>query len=258
MFEEEGKGGSSLDVVGYVRVSGDEQAKKGISLDTQREKLELYARFKGLNLVRIVADEGWSAKDLKRPGVVELLRMMDEKEIGGVLIYKLDRLTRSLKDWSFLIDAYFGDKTGIKLFSVGDDINTQSAAGRLVLNLLMSVAQWERETNAERTTDNLATHKAKGRRAGKLLYGYRIDPDGPLSTRGHPVGLIPDPAEQATIRLMEELDARGMSLRAICHHLEELGIETKEGSRIWSPSSIRNILTRSKAGGQIIIQNTAG
>lgn len=80
-----------------------------------------------------------------------------------MVVVKLDRLTRSVADWQLLIDDYFGERSGKQLFSVADSIDTRTAAGRLVLNVLLSVAQWERETTGERTREALR-HKDSHRR----------------------------------------------------------------------------------------------
>jgi site-specific DNA recombinase len=143
-----------LKVIGYARVSTEEQARDGVSLSAQRTKVGLFCQLHDLELVRVVEDPGVSAKSLDRPGLAEVLELLDSGAADGVVIAKLDRLTRSLRDWLRLIEKYFGERvrTPRKLFSVGDSIDTRTAAGRLVLNVLMSVAQWELETISERTT----------------------------------------------------------------------------------------------------------
>ena len=100
----------------------------------------------------------------------------------------MDRLSRSVVDWNDLIDGYFGEKAGKQLFSVADSIDTRTAAGRLVLNVLMSVAQWERETIGERTTAAMQYKRSKNERVGKVPFGYDLAADG--------VQLIPNEVEQ--------------------------------------------------------------
>ena len=157
-------------------------------------------------------------------------------EAGGLLIAKLDRLSRSVKDWNTLIDGYFGEKAGKQLFSVADSIDTRTAAGRLVLNVLMSVAQWERETIGERTRDALQ-HKirVKGERCGKVRFGYNLGRDGKT--------LVPNPVEQKAIRLMKGLRLAGKSYPEIAAELDARGIKTKEGGK-WLPMTVRNIVLR--------------
>src|SRR5437868_1373044 len=96
-------------VVGYVRVSTDMQAQEGVSLEAQRARLKAYCVAQDLTLIEIIADEGLSAKSLDRPGLRRALSMLDRYEAQGIVVLKLDRLTRSVKDLGFLCDTYFRD-----------------------------------------------------------------------------------------------------------------------------------------------------
>jgi DNA invertase Pin-like site-specific DNA recombinase len=238
-----------LRVVGYPRVSAEEQAAHGVSLSAQRTKIELYCALHELDLVKVIEDAGVSAKSLDRPGLSEVLAMLDESQADGIVITKLDRLTRSLGDWLRLIETYFGERvrTPRKLFSVGDSIDTRTAAGRLVLNVLMSVAQWERETIGERTKQGMEQAIAMGRHCGTPRYGWEVNPHGIKSKKGRPVEVICNEHEQRVIRLMKELRSRDLSLRAIVEQLREAGIETREGG-IWTPATINKILARETNG----------
>lgn len=231
-------------VVGYVRVSTEEQAQDGVSLEAQRSKVAQYAHLYELDLVEVVSDAGFSAKSFDRPGIRKVLDMLESGAVGGVVIAKLDRLTRNLGDWSYLIENFFMEKKGKSLFSVNDSVNTTTANGRLMLNIIMTIAQWEREIIAERTRDSLQHKIRNGERCGKVLYGYDVDPDSPLNGRGNPGRLIPNAAEQETIALMKSLRGEGRTLRAIAATLRELGIHTKEGKELWTPATINKILKR--------------
>jgi DNA invertase Pin-like site-specific DNA recombinase len=222
-------------VVGYIRVSTDEQATNGKSLDAQRCKLQAYASLYDLELIDVIVDAGASGKSLDRAGLQQALARLRKREADGLLIPKLDRLSRSVKDWNTLIDGYFSEKAGKQLFSVADSIDTRTAAGRLVLNVLMSVAQWERETIGERTRDSLRYKISKGERCGKVRFGYDLAPDGTT--------LVPIQLEQEAIALMRELRAAGESYRAIAAQLHARGVITKEGGS-WQPMTVRNILAR--------------
>ncbi len=227
---------------GYIRVSTDEQALEGISLAYQRSRIEGYTELYGrdketpFELREVVIDAGESGKTLDRPGLQGILTRMQEGVIGGMIVAKLDRLTRSLADWSLLIDRHFGEKRGKKLISVDNQVNTMTANGRLMLNLIVMIAQWERETIAERTREALQHKIKRGERCGKVRFGYRLGQDGK--------SLVDEPSEQLVIAKMRELDAGGLSLRKICRALEEMGIETKEGNRVWDPSTVSKILVR--------------
>jgi len=227
--------GDAMNVIGYIRVSTEEQATNGQSLDAQRAKLEAYAALYDLQLVGIIVDAGASAKSLNRPGLQDALAQLRRGAADGLVIAKLDRLTRSVGDWQRLIDGYFGEKAGKQLFSVADSIDTRTAAGRLVLNVLLSVAQWERETIAERTADALQHKIRKGERCGKVRFGYDLAADGRT--------LVAVPTERDAIRLMQELRADGRTLRDIADELNRRGIETREGGT-WKHTTVARILNR--------------
>lgn len=157
-------------VIGYIRVSTIAQADSGLSLEAQRAKLTAYATALDLTLVAIIEDAGESAKTLDRPGLTRALAMLDTGEADGLLITKLDRLTRSVRDLADLIERYFSERPTVRscsLLSVQDSIDTRTAAGRLVLNVLVSVGQWEREATAERTRDALQALRARGVKLGR-------------------------------------------------------------------------------------------
>lgn len=224
-----------MKVIGYVRVSTEEQAADGVSLAAQREKLEGYAQLYDLELVATVEDAGQSGKTLGRPGLQAALDMIWAGKADGLLIAKLDRLSRSVVDWNVLIDQYFGEKAGKQLFSVADSIDTRTAAGRLVLNVLMCVAQWERETIGERTRDALQHKIRKGERCGRVRFGYDLGPDGR--------SLVPNQAEQEAIGIVRQLREEGQTLRQICEGLSQRGIRAKEGGT-WRPQTVANLLKR--------------
>jgi hypothetical protein len=142
---------TTIKAIGYVRVSTDEQAADGVSLAAQEHKIRMYAELYGIELVEVVVDAGQSAKTLDRPGLRRVLDLLRQRKVEGVIVAKLDRLTRSVADLNTLIDTFFCERAGRQLWSVADSIDTRTAAGRLVLNILGSVGQWERETIAERT-----------------------------------------------------------------------------------------------------------
>jgi DNA invertase Pin-like site-specific DNA recombinase len=133
-------------------VSTAQQAQRGVSLDAQEERLRAYATLYGLQLVALIRDEGESAKSLDRPGLRRALGMLRRGEADGLLVAKLDRLTRSVRDLGTLVEDYFREAA---LLSVAEHVDTRSSAGRLVLNVLGSVSQWEREAIGERTSTAL-------------------------------------------------------------------------------------------------------
>ncbi|MDB5349207.1 MAG: site-specific recombinase for integration and excision [Planctomycetota bacterium] len=223
-----------MKVIGYVRVSTQEQADGGVSLAAQESKVRAYASLHDLEMVEVIVDAGESAKSLKRPGLQRALAMLKRGEVAGLVVAKMDRLSRSVGDWNDLIDGYFGERAGKSLMSVADSIDTRTAAGRLVLNVLMSVAQWEREAIGERTRDALAHKKSKGERVGQIPFGFKTD-DG--------VNLTEDATEQEAIGVVEELRADGLSCRAIAGEMNARGLKTK-GNGKWHETTVRRILAQ--------------
>ena len=211
---------ATTQAVGYIRVSTDKQADHGISLDAQRTKLEAYAALYDLELVEVIVDAGVSAKTLHRPGLQQALGMLRRGEADALLVAKLDRLTRSVKDLGTLLDKYFADD--FTLLSVADSIDTRTAAGRLVLNVLMSVAQWEREAISERTTDALHHLKSQGRKTGgDVPYGFTVTADGTL---------VADGEEQAMLQAIRTARQRGYSQRQVVSELAQQGFTTRKGT----------------------------
>ena len=221
--------------VAYVRVSTEKQAVEGVSLAAQRRKVELYAELHGLDLVAVVEDAGASAKTLDRPGLSRALGMLDEGVADALVVVKLDRLTRSVVDLGRLIETRFGAADGPALLSVAESIDTRSAAGRLVLNILASVSQWEREAIGERTSTALAHKRANGEyTGGDVPHGYRLASDG--------VRLEDNPAESRALDLIRQLRADGMSIRALAAELNARGVLNR--GRRWNHGSLGRLCKR--------------
>jgi site-specific DNA recombinase len=229
-------------VVGYCRVSTEGQAEEGISLDAQQEKIVQYAETYDLRLVGVFVDAGLSAKNLEREGLRDALRYLKKKRADGLVVVKLDRLTRSVRDLGELIETYFG-KDGAQLISINERLDTSSPAGRLMLHILGSVSQWEREAIGERTRDALAHLRDQGVQLGGTPLGFErledVDDAGRRVLRA-----VKD--EQATVALITKLHARGLSLREIAAELAENGRRTKRGGR-WQAQTIANVLARAAA-----------
>jgi len=219
-----------MKALGYIRVSTDDQANHGISLDAQKAKLEAYASLYGIDLIEIILDGGASAKSLDRQGLKKALAMLEAGEAEALVIVKLDRLTRSVRDLDYLLENYFGNK--YSLMSVGEQIDTRTAAGRLVLNVLMSVAQWEREAIGERTSQALQHKKAQGEHIGGVGFGYQVTAKKLAKAEGHEI-----------IQAIMDMRAKGLTLTAIAEHLNSQNIPTARGGH-WYAKSVSNIINR--------------
>lgn len=218
--------------VAYLRVSTDKQADTGVSLDAQRAKVDAYAQLYDLDLVAVEVDAGISAKTLRRPALDRALAMLDAGDAEALLVVKLDRLTRSVKDLGELVERYFASGD-CALLSVSEQIDTRSAAGRLVLNVLASVSQWEREAIGERTAAAMA-HKRSRREycGGEPPYGWQVADDGQA--------LEPEPREQAIMAAAHTLRADGLSLRKVGAALAARGYLPRAGR--WHASNVKRLL----------------
>jgi site-specific DNA recombinase len=234
-----------LKVIAYPRVSTDEQSEEGVSLQAQVAKMRAYADLYGIEIVDIVEDAGFSAKTLDRPGLQSILARLKRKEIDGILVAKLDRLSRNVGDWNHLIETYFAEKPGKTLLSVADQIDTRTATGRMVLNMMMTIYQWERETIAERTRDALRYKKSVGQKTGgPVPYGFERGPDK-LGPKGVPIKtLVPCQSEQESLALMRAFRSEGMTLVEIGAELAARGIQRREGGA-WDYQYISLLLKKS-------------
>jgi site-specific DNA recombinase len=231
-----------LRAVGYVRVSTDQQAQEGVSLDAQQVRIRAHCISQDLDLVDLIIDDGYSAKSLERPGMKQALAMLTAKKADAIVVVKLDRLTRSVKDLGTLLDGYFREGLPWSLLSVSDSIDTRSAGGKLLLNVLMSVAQWEREAISERTQEAMNELKRRGIRTGGAGYGWQWSKEPDASGRKQ---LIPHPEEQAAVRRICELHRQGLGIRTIALQLDREGIPARKSKR-WEPQrpTIYRILER--------------
>ena len=215
--------------VGYIRVSTEEQVKDGVSLDNQRRRIEAFCVAKEWELTHIYVDEGKTGSNLNRDGINELIADCKSGEYDVVVIYKLDRLTRSVKDLGSLIEIF--EKSGVAFSSVSDNFDTTTANGKLVLNILGSVAQWERDIIAERTKDALAHKKDQREIYSPVPHGFDLSESGEL---------IENEPELTTIKRIKRLRTEGFSYWKIARRLNQAGITTKRGAK-WYPASVRYV-----------------
>src|ERR1035441_7348786 len=167
---------NDMRAVGYVRVSTERQADQGVSLEAQEAKVRAMATVHSATLVEVIVDGGEAAKSLNRPGLQRLLLLVKVGNVDAVIVAKLDRLTRSVKDLCGLLELL--EKKKVALISVAESLDTSSAAGLLVITIMGAVSQWEREAIGERTRDALGHKKSNGERVGNIEYGYRLARDG--------------------------------------------------------------------------------
>jgi DNA invertase Pin-like site-specific DNA recombinase len=222
--------------IGYIRVSTDQQAERGISLEAQRERVRAMATVQGAELLDVIVDGGESAKSMNRPGLKRVLSLVNTGKVQAVIIAKLDRLTRSVKDLCTLLELF--EKCGVGLISVAESLDTGSAAGRLVITIMGAVSQWEREAIGERTREALRHKRSKGQRVGNIAFGFRLAGDG--------VHVEADPGEQTVLSAIRNLRSAGQMLRGIAAALNRQGHRTRCGSE-WRLESVVRVLKRDTA-----------
>ena len=154
-----------------------------------------------------------------------------------VIIAKLDRLTRSVRDLTDLLERFA--KHSVSLVSVGESLDTNSAAGRLILNVMASISQWEREVIGERTRTALAKLRSQGKMTGKPRYGWR--------SVGKGLPVVEDAAEQGNLEIIRKMRAAGATFSAIAAALNERGSTVRSGAA-WTVNDVQRVLARSSVG----------
>jgi len=172
-----------------------------------------------------------------RGGLQYAFAMLMSGEAEGLIVAKLDRLTRSVRDLGTLLYRYFEKK--YSLFVVQEQVDTRTATGRLMLNVLMSVAQWERETIGERTRDALRAKRKRGEKTGgDVPFGFDLAEDGKL---------VENREEQAVIRQVKLLRAKGYGYKRIADALNKQGYTTKQG-KAWNNVTAGRVVRRIENG----------
>lgn len=218
--------------LGYVRVSSDEQID-GYGLDVQRASLQAYCQAMDYRLSGVVSDEGFSGSTLKRPGIQRVIELLQTREYAGAIVYKLDRISRNLKDILILHDDVF-KPCDAAIVSVKEQLETNTPVGKLMFQILGGFAEFEREVIKDRMYSGRVEKAKAGRFAGgSAPYGYTL-------TAGE---LVTEPQEAQAVRLMFAKRAAGETLQQIADHLNAIGAPTKRGG-IWSRPQIKFILDR--------------
>ena len=223
-------------LIAYTRVSTRKQAESNLSMEAQRRKCMQFADLHEHQIVASYSDAGASAKTLERPGLSQVLEMLRAGQADGLLVAKLDRLTRSVMDLGCLLRDYFSDGQ-YALMCVADSIDTTSATGRLVTHVLMSVSQWEREVIAERTRDAMAELKVQGKRRSRWApYGYTFNAAG---------GVVEHEVEQKTLHLMCAMSQDGAGPTSIAACLTGMGLFNRS-DKPWTKQGVSRVLNAQK------------
>jgi DNA invertase Pin-like site-specific DNA recombinase len=208
----------------YARVSSDERLDQSFnSIDAQREAGAAYIASQRAEGWIVAGDDyldpGYSGGNMDRPGLKRLMADIEAGRIDIVVVYKIDRLTRSLADFARLIEVF--ERRRVSFVSVTQQFNTTTSMGRLMLNILLSFAQFEREVTGERIRDKIAASKAKGMWMGGVVpLGYRVE-----ARR-----LIVEPAEAEAVRTIFARFAQCRSTTVLVRWLAEQGIGSRRGT----------------------------
>lgn len=217
--------------IGYIRVSTLDQARTGVSLADQEEKIRQYVALADGELVDVIQDGGRSGKDLDREGVQEAFSRVLNGEADVLVVYAIDRLSRSALDLLQLVSKLRDGKRGFA--SVREQMDSTTPHGRFTMTILAAVAEMEREMIRSRCRDASARCVRDGRVWGKVPFGYQRDRGGKR--------LIEDPVEMAVLQGILALRDAGYSYAKIAAHLNRRGRGPKIGAR-WYPSSVRSVV----------------
>lgn len=216
----------------YCRVSTDEQAREGVSLQEQEERLKAYCKAMGWNVEPVLfIDDGYSAKDMSRPQLEKLIKQVKENSISRVMVTKLDRMSRRLLDLLQLIDMF--QQYDVSFISISESFDTNTPSGRLTLQVLGAVAEFERERIRERVFDNMYHAASKGKWLTQSPYGYKLE-DKEL--------IINEDEAKIVREVFNDYLEKGLGYYAIAKKLNEQGIPSKQNKE-WSIRSIKLMLT---------------
>jgi site-specific DNA recombinase len=218
-------------VIGYCRVSTNDQAVEGHSLESQRARIERWAQERGYQVAAIYVDEGISGKRAdNRPQLQQALAQVC-RDKGMLVFYSLSRLARSVIDAATIAERL--RKNGAGMASLTEPVDTSNAAGRFIYSILAAMAEFERETICERTRGVLGYMKSAGKVVGTVPYGRIRNGDD----------LVECPDEQEVIVRMRTMRAAGNGYRLVARTLNNDGVKAKSGGE-WSPQAVKSVSER--------------
>lgn len=225
-----------LKYLGYVRVSTDDQVD-GFSIDFQIKSISNYAEMHTLELEMIHVDDGYSGHSLDRPEIQKIIeKLKTPNTYAGIIVYKLDRISRNLKDILIIHDDIL-KAVDASLISIVEKFDTSTPTGKLMFQIIGGFAEFERETIRERTTSGRIEKAKQGRYAGgRVCFGYDI-----LNSE-YVVNDDEAPIVREAFYLREELR---YGLKRIAKALNEKGYRTK-GGRFWTHIHVKNLLERER------------
>lgn len=206
-----------MQVVGYVRVSTSEQGESGAGLEAQRGAITATCKHRGWQLVAVEDDIASGRSRNRRPGLDEAIAACERGDADGLIVAKLDRLSRSVVDFASLLER--ARRKGWSLVALDLGVDTSTPSGEMMANVVISFAQYERRLIGQRTKDALAVKRAQGVKLGRS-------------------STLP----AAVRRRIARDRAKGLSYRAIADRLNAANVPTGQGGRQWYPMTVRTVL----------------
>jgi len=220
-----------MKAIGYIRVSTDTQAKEGVSLDNQAERIRAYCQYKGFNLLEIIEDAGISGGiNRGREGFITLLDRIEANGFDIIVLYSLERLSRDML--TLLTLERYLDDNDIELHTIEGAVDTSSPDGFMSFAMRAFFGEMEKRQIKYRTRKAMQHKKGKGEVVGAVPYGCQR----------HGKDLLPDFAEQTIIRVINEMYIAGRKLTDITRALNESGRLTRTGSP-WTPEQVRRLIS---------------
>ncbi|HLR79174.1 MAG TPA: recombinase family protein [Bacillota bacterium] len=224
----------------YCRVSTEEQANEGYSISAQLQVLRQYTQLYGWEIAEEYIDEGRSGKNVKgRPAMRKLVEDVEKDKFQAVIVWKISRLSRNMLDTLKLLDKF--EKYRVKFISYSENFDTSTPIGRLVLQLMASIAEMERNTLAENVKLGMKQRALEGYWNGGIVFGY---------DHSDKKKLVINHKEAEVVKMIFNMYANGKGLRAISNHLNKAGYKTKR-DRYFSINGVAQILDNPVYNGKI-------
>lgn len=213
-------------VIGYARVSSDDQGRSGLGLEAQEAAIRSHASHMGWTLVDVVREvaSGKGMRERDRPHLRDVLtRLRDADDPAeGVLVAKLDRLSRSVVDGARMFERARAE--GWHIVAIDLQLDTSTPMGEMMANLMLTIGQWERRMIGERTRDALSVRRSKGVKLGRPLTADEVA------------------RREAGAAVIAQLRAGGLSIRAIADRLNADGVPTISGAGRWNRDIVHKIV----------------
>ncbi len=219
-----------MKAIGYIRVSTEDQAREGISLDNQRDRIKVYCHYKGLDLVDVIEDAGISGGINKaRDGFINLLDRIEQGDIDSIILYSLERLSRDML--TLLALERLLNEYDVDLHTVDGQVDTSTPDGFMSFAMKAFLGEMERRQVKYRTKKALEYKKSNGEVVGSIPYGFRRQGKD----------LLPNLTEQAVIKTINKMYASGTRLVDIVNYLNDRGMVTRT-EKPWTPTQVKRLI----------------